>query len=107
MKPSEYDILQSLILAILGEATWDGYNVQGLMKIHKTSRYQIKKIIDGLKAKGIVELAMIQEQDEFQSYPPYWYYRITDIYKQTSVYQEMEASLKRTLRQMCHPVEIG
>lgn len=52
-----------------------------------TSRYQVKKHIENLKQNGLVELKCCIINDEYETHPPYWGYKLTEKARNTEEYK--------------------
>ncbi|PLS19109.1 hypothetical protein CVD28_01495 [Bacillus sp. M6-12] len=61
-----------------------------LASLMKTSRYQVKKHMDNLKKKGMVELKCFNLSTEEELYPPYWGYLLTEKGRETDYFRERE-----------------
>lgn len=56
-------------------------NLVNIADLLGTSRYQVKKYMDMLVENGVAELTTKHIPDEYENYPPYHGYQITDIVK--------------------------
>lgn len=63
-------------------------NIVNLASLIGTSKYQVKKHINTLKAKGLVELRCVAIQSDEETYPPYWGYGLTEAATKTEEFIE-------------------
>jgi Mn-dependent DtxR family transcriptional regulator len=75
-------------------------NLVNIANILKTSRYQVKKCIEELKADGLIELTFENVSNSEELYPPYWGYTLTAKGIDTEYYREAEKK-ERELFEKC------
>jgi hypothetical protein len=63
-------------------------NVISIANLLKTSRYQVKKQISKLKSFGFIELECVFIPDEYEIFPPYWGYGVTEAGTTTDTYKK-------------------
>lgn len=91
-KITEKDVLDVIIRASLDVMNFTMIvNVISIADFLQSSRNQVKKHINSLKGKGLVELYC-------ESYPPYWGYGITEKVKETEGYKRHVAKHNKFLK---------
>lgn len=62
-------------------------NLVNIASLLHTSKYQVKKYMDQLNEKGLVELKMVENWEEEEHFPPYWGYTLTEAGKETDQFK--------------------
>lgn len=78
-----WDVLRILISTSLDWMAPEGgvINLVNIASLLDTSRYQVKKCMDGLVRAGVAEYKVAYIPDEYETYPPYCGYRLTETIK--------------------------
>ena len=99
-KVTEMDVINMLIRT---SESWHGCGCitpSNITSLLKTSRYQVNKHIKSLKLKGLIEYKSILFQDEYDYYPPYNGYCLSEFGRMT-----FEKELKEKTIEACKLID--
>lgn len=87
-KINKEDILELLIGTSLDflNPLEGAVSLRDIKSFLKTSKYQVDKYIKILREEELITLKVYDIEDEYEYYPPYWGYKITDKVKDSDKY---------------------